>query len=154
MRRDGLGDRRQAGFTLVELMVVMVVIGLMSAAVVVALPDPHGSLRDDSSAFAARLAAARDLSIIGGRDVAVRIDTAGYGFSARGADGWQPMTDKALTPRRWAPGVSAVAAIEGDDALVFDSTGLATPAQVTLQRDGASAQVSVDSGGAVRIDAR
>jgi general secretion pathway protein H len=154
MERVGLDDQRQAGFTLVELMVVMVVIGLMSAAVVVALPDPRGSLRDDSSAFAARLAAARDLSIIGGRDVAVRVDPAGYGFSTRADDGWQAVTDKALLPRRWGPGVAATAAIEGDGALVFDTTGLATPAQVTLQRDGASAQISVDSSGAVRIDAR
>ena len=135
-------------------MVVMVIIGLMSAAVVVMMPDPRGSLRDDGTAFAARLAAARDLSIVGGHDVAVRIDAAGYGFSARDADGWRPVADKALAARAWAPGVSAQVAVEGDDALVFDTTGLATPAQVVLQRDGAQTQVTVDGSGAVRIDAR
>ena len=62
------------GFTLVELMVVMVIIGLMTAAVIVTIPDPRGSVSGDAQAFAARLTAARDLAITGGRDIGVRVD--------------------------------------------------------------------------------
>jgi general secretion pathway protein H len=144
----------EAGFTLVELMVVMVIIGLMSAAVVIAMPDPRGKLRDDTNAFAARLVAARDLSIVGGHDIGVRIDASGYGFAERRLEGWRPSTERALAPHRWGQGIEALAAVEGDAELVFDTTGLATPAAVTLRRDGESARVSVDSAGAVRIDAR
>ncbi|MFZ4687899.1 MAG: GspH/FimT family pseudopilin [Polymorphobacter sp.] len=145
---------RDAGFTLVELMVVMTIIGVLSAAVVIVMPDPRGRLGDEATAFAARLVAARDLSIVGGRDVAVRIDAGGYGFAERGNTGWRPIAAKALAPRRWGDGVAATPAVEGGAALVFDTTGLATPAQVRLQRDGAQALVTVDSGGAVRIDGR
>lgn len=145
--------RHEQGFTLVELMVVLVIIGLMSAAVVIAIPDPRGSLNDDTTAFAARLAAARDLSIIGGHDIGVRIDAAGYGFDERRADGWRPVAERALAPHRWGSGIAALSAVEGGSALVFDTTGLATPAEVTLRRDGVQRRVSVDSAGAVRIDA-
>jgi general secretion pathway protein H len=142
----------EAGFTLVELMVVIVIIGVMAATVVVSLPDPRGSVQSDGAAFAARLAAARDLSITGGHDVAVRVDAAGYGFSVRDVGGWRPSPEKALAARPWAPGVSAEAAVEGG-TLIFDTTGLATPGRVILRQDGATADISIDSGGAVRVDA-
>lgn len=143
----------ETGFTLVELMVAIVIIGVMSAAVVISLPNPGGSVKDDGTAFAARLAAARDLSITGGRDIAVRVDTSGYGFSVRDGNGWQPSAEKLLAARPWGQGVSAEAAIDGD-ALVFDTTGLATPGRIILRQGRASADISIDSGGAVRVDVR
>lgn len=36
----------ERGFTLVELLVTLVILGLASAAVVLAMPDPRGELRD------------------------------------------------------------------------------------------------------------
>ena len=45
---------RNAGFTLIELMIVVTIIGLASAVVVLALPDPRGRLRDEAAQFAAR----------------------------------------------------------------------------------------------------
>ena len=148
------GNNADTGFTLVELMVVLVIIGLMAAAVVINLPDPRGRLADEGTALAARLVAARDLSIIGGRDIGVRFDAAGYGFQQRNGEAWAPVTERALAPRRWAAGVTAAPAIEGGAALVFDTTGLATPAEIILQRDGARSSISVSSTGAVRVDAR
>ena len=43
----------EGGFTLVELMVVLTVIGLASAAAVLAMPDPRGRLVDEGARFAA-----------------------------------------------------------------------------------------------------
>lgn len=145
---------RDAGFTLVELLVVLVVIGLMAATVVLSLPDPRGRLADDGTALAARLVAARDLAIIGGQDIGVRFDTGGYGFEQRRGESWAPVAERALAPRRWATGVAAATAVEGGAALVFDATGLATPAEIILRRDGASSVVTVSNTGQVRVDAR
>jgi general secretion pathway protein H len=145
---------RDGGFTLVELLVVLVVIGLMAATVVLALPDPRGRLADDGTALAARLVAARDLAIIGGQDIGVRFDAGGYGFEQRRGESWAPVAERALAPRRWATGVAAATAVEGGAALVFDATGLATPAEIILRRDGASSVVTVSNTGQVRVDAR
>jgi general secretion pathway protein H len=144
---------REAGFTLVELMVVIVIIGVLSATAMLAMPDPRGSVRDDGTAFAARLATARDLSITGGRDIGVKVDASGYGFSVRDGAGWQPVAAKALAARGWAPGVAAETAIDGE-MLVFDTTGLATPGRIILRQDGATADIQIDTSGAVRVDAR
>jgi general secretion pathway protein H len=135
-------------------MVVMVIIGLMASAVVLTLPSDSNRVRGEGEALAARLVAARDLSIIGGRDIGVAIDAAGYGFSAQARGDWQPVAETALAPHAWPAGITANAAIEGDGALVFDSTGAATPAQIELRQDGAAALISVDGAGGVRIDAR
>jgi general secretion pathway protein H len=143
-----------AGFTLVELLVVLFVIGLMAATVVLTLPDPRGKLADDGTALAARLVAARDLAIIGGQDIGVRFDAVGYGFQQRRGETWAPVGERALAPQRWRPGVAATAAVEGGAALVFDATGLATPAEIILRRDGASSIVTVGNTGQVRVDAR
>ncbi|MFZ4109663.1 MAG: prepilin-type N-terminal cleavage/methylation domain-containing protein [Polymorphobacter sp.] len=145
---------RDAGFTLVELLVVLVVIGLMAATVVLTLPDPRGRLADDGTALAARLVAARDLSIIGGLNIGVRFDAAGYSFEQRRGENWAPVTERALAPRRWTTGVAATTAVEGGAALEFDATGLATPAEIILRRDGASSVVTVSNTGQVRVDAR
>lgn len=144
----------EAGFTLVELMVVMVIVGLMTAAVIVTIPDGRGRLSDDAVALAARLVAARDLAIIGGHDVAARFGADGYDFVERRGRGWVAPAGKALVARRWRDGTTGEAAIESDATLVFDGTGLATPAVVTLTADGEQAQVSIDAAGGVRVAGR
>ena len=148
------GNKVESGFTLVELMVALVIIGAMSAMAVLAFPDPRGAVRDDAEGLAARLVAARDLAIIGGRDIGVRFDGQGYGFAERRREGWQNVTEKALRPRNWSDGVRAEARIEGGDAVIFDTTGLATPATIRLQRDGATSDVAITMAGKVMVDAR
>ena len=54
----------EGGFTLVELMVVLTVIGLASAAAVLAMPDPRGRLVDEGARFAARVRAAQDSAVM------------------------------------------------------------------------------------------
>lgn len=72
------------GFTLIELMIVVTIIGLASAVVVLALPDPRGRLRDEATQFALRTRAAHDLAIVTSRPVSVWV-SAGAMASMRGA---------------------------------------------------------------------
>ena len=143
----------EAGFTLVELMVTLVILGLASTAVVMAIPDGSSVLREESERLAARLGAARDAAIVGGRDMAVRVDSAGYGFEQRRGGTWLPAGGAAFAPRRWPEGMAFIPGPNTPSRIVFDVTGLATPAVVQLQRDGQAWRVTVEAAGKVRIDA-
>ncbi len=143
----------EAGFTLVELMVTIVILGLASAAVALALPDGSSELRGEGERLAARLSAARDAAIVGGRDMAVKIDGAGYRFEVRRGGVWLPAPGGAFGVRRWPAGTMVTGSGTSGGRVVFDVTGLATPAVVRLARDGAATRVTVEAAGAVRVDA-
>ena len=112
----------QQGFTLVELLVVLVIIGLMSAAVVLAIPDPRGGLIAEAERFAARARAAQERAIMDNRSLALRLTGEGYAFERRDAGEWRALEHKPFAPARWEEGTEAVAR-DGRERLVFDPTG-------------------------------
>ena len=138
--------RACAGFTMVELMVVIVIIGLAAAAVVLAIPEPGGSVYAEAERFAARAKAARDGAIVEARPVSLEVDPAGYRFARRVRGEWQE------TARHdWSEGTVITAAGVETARTRFDSTGLASPLQVTLQRGDREVAVSIGPGGEVDV---
>src|SRR6185369_7996908 len=128
------------GFTLVELMVVLVIIGLASAAVILTLPERGGSLAAEAARFAARAKAARDDAIIGSRAAAVAIGPAGYEVIRRGETthyDWVSGTEPALTGGR-------------EGRIRFGATGLADPAHIVLRRGRRLVAIDVGEDGNVR----
>src|SRR5690606_39943285 len=96
------------GFTLVELLVVVALVGLASAAVVLTVPGGEAVLHRQADEFGLRLRHARDEAILGGRMVQVGADAAGYRFSRRDLCHWQPLEATPFAPRAWRDGVQAV----------------------------------------------
>lgn len=142
---------RQNGFTLIELMIVITIVALASAAVVMVIPDPRGRIRDDAERFASRTRAAHDAAIVSARPVSVWVTAGGYGFDQRMGGRWQAMGDKPLTVAQWGKGIQAVP-LSARDRVVFDPTGMADqPMTVELRRDGQSMRVSVGVNGAVKV---
>lgn len=143
----------ERGFTLVELMVTVTVIGLAAGVAVWSLPDPRARVVEEATRLAARARAAHDLAIVEARPVSLWVTTGGYGFDRRVAGRWTPMADKPLTVERWAEGTVARLA-EPRLRVTFDPTGLADrPAEVQLDRDGRGAGVLIRADGSVRVDA-
>jgi general secretion pathway protein H len=138
------------GFTLVELLVVLVIVGLLSAAVVIAMPDPRGALRAEALRFAARADAARERAMMDNRPVALVLKDRGYGFEWRIGGEWRPVGEKPFIEQSWSQGLRASMA-SGESRIMFDSTGFAEPARVRLERGGEVAEVEVADGGRVHV---
>ncbi len=141
----------ERGFTLVELMVVVTIIGLASAVALWAMPDPRGRVVDEAARFAVRTRAAHDAAIVEARPVSLWVTAGGYGFDRRLAGNWVPIGDKPLRVTRWSDGTRAAIG-EARLRVIYDPTGLADrPAQVTLSRGGARAVIDMAADGTVRV---
>jgi len=156
IRAHALGRTRsraaERGFTLIELMVVLTILGFVSAAVILAIPDPRGRVIEDADRFAARLAAARDEAIVTARPMGVWVSASGYGFQRREGAQWVPLEDKPFGTVNWKAGTRALVGKDGRQQIGFDGTGLPTdPMTVTLAREAEHVAVTVDMAGKVMV---
>jgi general secretion pathway protein H len=141
------------GFTLVELMIVLVIVGLMSTVVMLSLPDPRGSLTQEATRFAARAKAAQERAVIDARATSVRVTDIGYGFDERRQSEWRPLASGLLDDQRWSEGTDVAIGSAAAARIVFDSTGAAEPARLVLRRDDAQVTVDIAYDGSIHVGA-
>ncbi len=138
---------RHAGFTLLEMLVVLVIAGiLIGSAALTMTRNPRTDLNEEAQRVALLFESAGDEAQVRARPIAWQPLDGGFRFDVRTEDGWRPLRDDLLGPRKWEGGVTGVA-IEypgsdtHPDRVIFGTESIDVPVQVTLYSAGARAMI-------------
>jgi general secretion pathway protein H len=129
--------RRAAGFTLLEMMVVLVIAGLLVSLTALTITrNPHTDLNEEAQRLALLFESAGDEAQVRARPIAWQ--------PLEG--GWRPLRDDLLGPRRWEGGVTGVTiSYPGSDShpgrIVFGTEAIDVPVQITLFSTAGSATI-------------
>lgn len=139
--------QRQAGFSLIEIMVALTIMALATGVVVMTVGAPGGGLSVQTDRLIAGLEAARDRALSANRHVSVEITPAGFRTITHSL-----IAGPALAPlEAWPDGLS-VSSPQTDLPLMirFDPVGLAEGGVIELSQGKAGDGVIVEPSGRVR----
>jgi general secretion pathway protein H len=123
--------RRTAGFTLVELLVVMVIIGLtLGLATLNAIPSPRQDLQKEAQRIALLLQLARDEAIVRNRLVSFEAEPERYHFLVRDDNGWAALNNDDLLRERSFKNAPLQLMLEP-----AQNTGPGNPLRITFGRE-------------------
>lgn len=158
-----MGFVNQRGFTLIEILVVMVIVGIMVSLVGVRLmPDDDRLLASEAQRLALLLEQARDQAVVSGEPVGLTMEQGGYRFWEMDADNqWAPHSgDDLLKDHQFVDGVR-LASLQGTlpsaspgGRLLFLPSGSSTAFNADLVLNEAHTRISADSLGRIRIESR
>ena len=110
-------SRQSAGFTLIELMVVIVLIGIIFTFAVLSLggDDVAGLMEQETRRLATLMDMAGDEAIIRGEELAIHFTDVSYAFLVLGNAGWEAPQDDVLFKSHTLPaGIELRLEVEGE----------------------------------------
>ena len=104
--------RAAAGFTLIELMVVLVIIGVLAAMVRINVGDNNArQARQEAAVLIQMMNALREKAVLEGQEYGLRFEPQAYQLMRFEADQWQAVN----TPVNMAAGLALALTLEGRD---------------------------------------
>ncbi len=146
----------RAGFTLLELLVVIVIAGVVLALVAVnAMPNGRSKIIDDSEKIARLFALADEETQLRARPLAWEADLNGWRFVDAGAmrstTGPAQVQGDVFAPGRWTQSLDTLRLTENSTPipprLVFGQESVGQPFRLTLARDGYRVDIIGDGSG-------
>ena len=138
-------SRAAAGFSLIELLVVVVIVGVIALAATLSIGGTaQNRLQREAERFEALTTQACEQAELSGREIGVLVDTSGYAFRLLAGTQWQPFPDDSpLRNRPWLDGMTVALTREGRPVdlraqrvvapqVVCFSSGELTPFALTL----------------------
>ncbi|GJG97015.1 prepilin-type N-terminal cleavage/methylation domain-containing protein [Cupriavidus pauculus] len=150
-----LQRRRLHGFTLLELLVVMVIAGIVISLVAVnATPNDRGRVLDDGQRIARLFELAQEDAQLGARPLAWEGDATGWRFLESTPQGWAPMRTDVFAPGRWRIPLDGAVVVQGGRQLgtgpvrlVFGRELIDEPQRLVLTRGDIRVDVAGDGSG-------
>lgn len=143
---------REQGFTLIEMMVVLLLVGLASAMVLLNLPSGGARLADEAEHLAARIQHAQQEAVLTNRSVEIVLAANDSSFRVQRRGRWIPLVAGPFKPRRWGEGLSvSLPGIAGRRTVRFDSSGATDPATIRMTASGRSIDLIINRQGRVEI---
>ena len=127
---------KEAGFTLVEVLSVLVVIGLMSSVVILSIPQPKSGLERQAERLSVELNALAQDGLISGSVAAAGFSRDGYALYSFENSEWTERVSAEWQDRYRMTLTRASAKLDlpktADPIILFQPTGLSTPFEFTL----------------------
>ena len=149
--------RKQRGFTLLELLVVMVIAGIMLGVVSFnALPNSRQRLENDAKRLALLFQLARDEAILRNLPIAFDVDQFGYHFLVREDRVWSPLKDDMLRERSFELSPIQLSIEppqnQANVRIIFGREPVDKPFVLTLKTPDASVKIVADGVGHYSVE--